>query len=172
MSRNSGGADQFEAFFRAQFPRILSIGYRITSSRQDAEDIAIETFARAYVSWSRVENAAWRDGWMVTVATNLALDLLRRRKVVEKVSERCQWNADNADETDQLVDRIWLVDALRSLPKRQRQVSVLIYGAGMSHGEASESLGLAAGTTKSHLHRATGALRGLLVHSDKEGDRR
>ena len=109
----------YEDFFRHAAPRALAVACRITSNQQDAEDVVIETFARAYVRWGRLEHASWRDGWIVTVSTNLALDVVRRRKR-EHVGEFSRYKDRSVDLAEQIIDRISLVEALRMLPLRQR----------------------------------------------------
>lgn len=161
MGRNKADEDQdFDAFFLDVSPRVLALAYRITASRQDAEDIAIEAFTRAYVRWARLDKAAWRNGWIVTVATNLALDALRKRSL-HQVVELTDSVDIGTDRVDEIVEHLSLIDDIKTLPRRQRQVTVLVHGLGMSYAEAAMTLGVSIGATKNHLHRATTKLRRL-----------
>jgi RNA polymerase sigma-70 factor (ECF subfamily) len=157
----------FAAFFRESSPRALAVAYRITSNRQDAEDVVIESFARAYARWGRLEHAKWREGWVMTVSSNLALHTVRRKHLEGPESP---FETQTGDPAAGVVDRLSLVEALKLLPLRQRQVAVLIYGAGMSHGEAAERLGISTGATKTHLHRAIRRLRTSMSSNRNEGD--
>ena len=87
--------------------------------RAAAEDVAGESLARAYSRWSSVSGHA--EAWVVTVATNLALDAGRRRaraagRQVELIEE------GTVDDVDLRLD---LQAAVRALPRRQRQVVAL-----------------------------------------------
>ena len=53
------------------------VAYRLTGSRADAEDVAQDICARAYLRWSRV--SPYAQAWAARCAANLALDVLRRR---------------------------------------------------------------------------------------------
>jgi RNA polymerase sigma factor (sigma-70 family) len=142
----------FEAAFDTLFPRAHRLAYRILGDDAAAEDVAAEALARTYARWGKVRDLPYRDGWVLRVATNLAIDATRRRKpVVEPSGQR--------DTDDEVAVRLALVAALRSLPKRQQQAIALRYLAGLSEAEVAVSLGVSAGTVKTHLHRGAAALR-------------
>ena len=67
--------------FEEVFPDLYRLAYRVSfkvlGDRGDAEDVAQEALARAHVRWVRLRDRP--EGWVVTVATNLAIDRLRRR---------------------------------------------------------------------------------------------
>src|SRR5437868_4878621 len=69
----------FENLYRRHAPLLWGLSYRITGCAADADDIVQETFARAAQVCAATPPESWRS-WLVRVATNLALDLLRRRK--------------------------------------------------------------------------------------------
>src|SRR5215471_10203485 len=61
-------------------PRIYSHSYRLLGNRQDAEDITQEVFVTAYLSWDGLYARDNLSAWLYRIATNLCIDLLRRRK--------------------------------------------------------------------------------------------
>ena len=69
----------FEAAFDELFPRAVRLANRLLGDRAAAEDVAAEALARAYARWPKVGGLPYRDGWVLKVATNLAIDRLRRR---------------------------------------------------------------------------------------------
>ncbi len=152
------GGDDFERFFRATLPRALAVARRIVADSTTAEDIAAEAFARAYAHWRRVRKHPAPDAWVLRVTTNLAIDHVRRRPVsVEPV---------DVDPSDAAATRLALAEALRQLPARQRDVTVLRYLADWPEAKVASALGISAGSVKTHLHRALARLR--IEMSDEE----
>jgi RNA polymerase sigma-70 factor (sigma-E family) len=128
--------------------------YRLLGDRMEAQDIAQETLARAYVRWRRIH--AYADRWVIRVASNQALGVLRRRRRSLR---------DDEPSTDPLHDdRMALADAIRMLPRRQREVVVLRYLADWSEAEVAERLGISPGSVKQHASRALSSLRVQLCH--------
>src|SRR5436190_22917843 len=69
----------FEEAFDDLFPRAFKLARRLVGDTDTAEDIAAEALARTYANWPRVSNLEYRDGWVLRVAANLAVDRVRRR---------------------------------------------------------------------------------------------
>jgi RNA polymerase sigma factor (sigma-70 family) len=91
------------------------------------------------------------------VTANVALDTLRRaRRAPVPISNSTR------DAAEDSATRVALAEALRRLPRRQRDVVVLRYLADLSEADVAESLGVSAGTVKQHAHRALDALRRAL----------
>lgn len=158
--RRSERNDAFDAFFRARYPRAVGVAHRILGSRTAAEDVAAEAMARAYADWRTVGGLPHRDGWVLRVATNLALDATRRRRVHIETPA-------GIDPADIATDRVELARAMRSLPRRQREIVALRHLAGFSESEIADVLGLAPGTVKAHGHRGITALRARLGADDR-----
>jgi RNA polymerase sigma-70 factor (sigma-E family) len=140
--------DRFDDLARLAY----RVAYRILGDREEARDITQEALARAYSRWSRVEGHA--AGWVVRVATNLALDRTRRstRTLTAPPSRPPADPAAAAERAD-------LVRVLAGLPRRQREVVVLRYLADLPEIEVAAALGLGTGTVKSHASRGLAALR-------------
>ncbi|HET9116936.1 MAG TPA: sigma-70 family RNA polymerase sigma factor [Pseudonocardiaceae bacterium] len=136
------------------------VAYRMLGSPLDAQDVAQEIAARAWVRWSKVEPYA--RAWVARSAANLVLDRLRRsgHRVGLEPAVVSPVNAD----------RVELVMALRSLPKRQREVVVMRYLADLPEAEVAERLGCSVGAVKQHAHRGLVALRDG-GHVTVEGER-
>lgn len=157
----STGHEEFDRAFEDLFPRAWRLAYRIVGDAQVAEELAAEALTRAYVRWGRLRDATWRDGWVLRVTTNLALDAARRRTPVPRTPP-----PEDLQEIGTL--RVALVAALRALPRRQREVVALRYLTGMSEADVARALGVTPGTVKSHLHRGIAALRAHLGDSFQE----
>ncbi len=152
------GDEEFERFFRANLARAVSVARRIVGSQAVAEDLAAEAFARAYARWRRVRVHPAPDAWVLRVTTNLAIDHVRRHPVVTTIEPE--------DPTDAVATRLALGEALRCLPRRQRDVTVLRYLADWSEADVAHALGISAGSVKTHLHRALIRLRATLTDEE------
>ena len=154
----------FEQAFDDLFRRAHLLARRVLGDSILAEDIAAEALARAYSRWSSIADLPWRDGWVLRVTTNLAIDATRRRGRTLPVVA----TDGGIDEGDVVAVRMALVAALHSLPKRQRDAITLRYVAGLGEAETARALGVSPGTVKTHLHRGVAALRVRLGPSFQE----
>ncbi|HEY8458067.1 MAG TPA: sigma-70 family RNA polymerase sigma factor [Actinopolymorphaceae bacterium] len=163
---DEGDIQAFTKAFQDLFPRARRVAWRILADLASAEDVAAETMARAYAAWSRIgASDTYRTGWVLRVATNLALDAVRRRASTAMESAaivELRASADTDDEPDLVATRIVLVDAMRSLPSRQRESIALRYLAGMSQAETAQALGISVGSVAQHVHRGLASLRSQL----------
>ena len=146
----------FVEAFDALLARAFRVARRIVPSDQAAEDVASETMIRAYAHWRRIGDQPWREGWVVRVATNLAIDAVRKQR---PISDQEVADGQTPEEQDAVAVRLALAAAMRRLPKRQREVVALRYLAGFSEAEAAAALRISSGSVKTHLHRALGSLR-------------
>lgn len=147
----SAGEADFERAYVDLFALAQRSAYRVVGDLDTAEDIAAETLARTLASWARVRTYA--VPFVVRVATNLALDHVRRRR---PSPERVP--AQGGPEDDVLA-RVVLQAALKRLSRRQRQVLVLRYVLGLGEAEVAEVLRINPGTVKVHAHRGLDSLR-------------
>ncbi len=147
--------DGFEEAFDELFPRAVRIAHRLLGDKAAAEDVAAEAMARAYARWPKVSVLPYRDGWLLKVATNLAIDRLRRRP--PDLSP-----APVDDFEDGVEVRLALNAALLTLAPRQRQAVALRYLGGLSDREVAQALGISLGSVKTHIHRGLNGLRARL----------
>lgn len=142
--------------FSAAFPELYALSYqvafRVLGDRGDAEDVAQEALARTALRWARL--ASRPQGWVVRVSVNLAIDQYRRRR---RAPAPMVGGAAVTDE--HAAERLDLARALRSLPRRQREVLVLRYLADWSEREVAQELGCSTGAVKAYGSRGVQALR-------------
>lgn len=146
-------AKDFEDAYDSMLRSAYRAAYRLLGERTAAEDVAGEALARAYSRWSSV--SAYAEAWVVTVATNLALDAGRQRARAAK--RRVELIDEGTVEQVEL--RMDLQDALRALPRRQREVVALRFLGDFSEQETAAALALDVGTVKSHTSRGLSRLR-------------
>ena len=161
----------FDEAFPTLYALAYRVAYRLVGQREESIDIAQETLARAAARWSRVQDHA--APWVATVAGNLAVDYWRKRRRREAVAVPSAAGgglAGGGGSVDEgLIERMDLVRALRTLPKRQRQVVVLRYLADCSEAEVAALLGCGEGTVKSSASRGLAALRATTSRSAEGG---
>ena len=153
------GSQRSSPAFVERFDDLFAVGYRagyaVIGRRAEAEDCAQEALARALARWSRVEDHA--TAWVARVATNLALDRIRRLER-QRRHEPPPVLADDPV----TVRRHDLVQALRALPARQREAVVLRFIVDLSEQDTARAMSCAVGTVKSSAARGLERLRTAL----------
>ena len=139
----------FEELFRREHATMLRVAYLLLGSRAAAEEATQDAFAKVYERWRRVEN---HGGYLRTCVVNRCRNLQRRQRVERRhaASETVGYEELEARE---------LLDALGSLPLKQRAAVVLRFYEGLSEAETADALGIPAGTVKSSVSRALAKLR-------------
>jgi RNA polymerase sigma-70 factor (sigma-E family) len=153
--------ERFERTFDELFPRAVGLAWKITGDRAAAEDAAAEALARTYTRWRKLRDVPYLEGWVLRVTTNLALDVVRRRRPAPDVRLP-------VDESEVSTLRLALSQALLALPKRQREALALRFLSGFTEAEVAEALGISAGSVKTHVHRGMAALRATFGESFEE----
>ncbi len=154
----------FDARFDETFRAAYRAGYRLLGNREDARECAQEALSRAYPRWDRLATNGDPLPWVVRVAINLAIDRVRRNgnRTTSLARERThsheRGNVSEAAETG-LVDRLQLQAALRTLPRRQREVVALRFLADLSEHQVATALGISNGAVKQHTTRGLARLR-------------
>ncbi len=132
------------------------IALRMLDSDADAQDVAQETFVRAWRSLGRFRGDSSVATWLYRIATNQCLSLLAARR------EHAPLRDEDARVDER--DPAWLVvqrermdavsRAVSRLPDDQRSALVLRDYEGLSYAEVAEVLGIGVGAVKSRIHRA------------------
>jgi RNA polymerase sigma-70 factor (ECF subfamily) len=161
MEGIAGDTDAVEQLARAEYARLVRAVALSCGSTPTAEDAVQEALARAWERARRGESFDHLAGWVVTVALNLTRSRFRRTRREVPLAER----ADTSVEHDaSLVD---LADAVRALPRRQREVVVLHYYLGYEVRVIASLLRVSEGNVKNALHRARASLaRALRVEEE------
>jgi RNA polymerase sigma factor (sigma-70 family) len=150
------GREAFDDAFERLFLRAYRVSFQIVRNREDAEDVAMDTMARALRDWKRLDSPA--DGWVARVATNRSIDLWRRAQRRRRHDlGRLGGPVDRAD------DELALRQAVAALPKRQREVVALRYFLDLSEREIATTLGCSTGSVKQHASRGLATLRRQLA---------
>ncbi|MEO7987391.1 MAG: RNA polymerase sigma factor [Gemmatimonadales bacterium] len=155
----SGDASAFERLYRAHIGRIHSLVRRMMSD-QEADDVAQDVFVRAWQKLGSFRGESAFGTWLHRLAVNVIL--VRR----ETLGIRRQRHHEGDAMLEMVPARRAQVElnmdfetAIEQLPDGARQIFVLHDVEGYRHEEIADMLGVAAGTSKSQLHRARMALR-------------
>ena len=141
----------------------------MTGDRALAEDLAQETFVKAFRSLAAFDTTRRLSSWLFRIAHNTAIDALRRARPPQVPIETEPSTADATDEPPDPVERQELGRALEAaldtLRPDQRAAIVLRYENGLSFDEIGTILGVPEVTARSHVHRARKELARLLTAS-------
>ena len=149
----------FDAFYGAQFDRVLKTASLVTRDYAVAEEVTQEAFAKAYASWWRVSRYEMPDAWVRKVAMRMALRQVQRRKTFDALVQRMP-APEAATTVHQDEGRVSTLVA--QLPPGQRVAIVLHYLEDRPISEIAEIMDCSPSTVKVHLHRARKKLAELL----------
>lgn len=145
----------FDAFYRAEFPRIVAIAQSLTGDRHVAEELAQEGFIAAHHRWKKVSTYDRPGDWVRRVVTNRAISIFRRKAAERRALARSGPVVDTVTLPD---DDAWLWQQVRALPARQAQAIALVYVDDLPIERVATILGCGETTVKTHLHRGRQAL--------------
>jgi RNA polymerase sigma-70 factor (ECF subfamily) len=146
---------------------ITVVALRATGNLEEADDLAQETFLRAWRSLAGWRREAAFGTWLGHILRNLLRDRGRAASPATESLEAAADPAADAEQERRLLDREML-EALRRAyeaipPGRQREVVRMRFLEGRRLDEIAAALGLQVGTVKAHLFRGTQKLRGMVV---------
>jgi len=157
-------------FLHTSYPRLVAAVALVCGSRPAAEDAVQEALLRAWERSEKGDEIDSLDGWVTTVALNLARSGLRRMRYERRARARLDTSGVGEPAT---ADSIDVERALAALPRRQREVAVLRYYLQLNTREVASALELEEGTVKSTLFRARATLAQTLgIHENEEASNR
>jgi len=156
----------FEKMVREHQHRIYAVGFALTGNRHDAEEVAQDTFLRAYRALATYPPDRIRElkqkPWLHRIAVNVVRNRVRGAKL-----RTAELNGSESDSTPgpesralQRAEMDDLACRLASLPPRFREAVVLRHVHEMSYEEVAEALDQPVGTVKSNVYRGLKLLRG------------
>jgi RNA polymerase sigma factor (sigma-70 family) len=161
------GVDRiFERMVREHQHRVFAVGFALTGNRHDAEEVAQDTFLRAYRALATYPPERIRDlkqrPWLHRIAVNVVRN--RARGAKPRTAELNGSEPDDAPgpelQSMQRAEMDELACRLAALPARYREAVVLRHVHEMSYEEVAEALEQPVGTVKSNVHRGLQLLRG------------
>jgi RNA polymerase sigma-70 factor, ECF subfamily len=157
--------------------QVYRVARRLVGSREEAEDLVQETYARAFRSWRSFTPGTNMRAWLLRILTNLNVDRGRRvqRSPQTQPLEESDYYLANklastageeALEQEQVVERLSqdsVVTALSEISPQFREVVVLVDIGDFTYADAAQILDVPIGTIMSRLHRGRRALKQKLA---------
>ncbi len=157
----AGDRMAMEQLLARHYDRIHAITRRITANAADADDAAQETLIKIVRSLDGFDHRSSVSTWIHRIATNTALDEIRRRSrrpalsaVADPGSQIERIDEHSTIEIEGFADQAILDGAIAELPDDQRAALVLRDAIGLDYQEIAEVLDIAPGTVKSRISRA------------------
>jgi RNA polymerase sigma-70 factor (ECF subfamily) len=165
QSVQSGNRDAYRELVERYRRRVMALALEVTRSAEDAEDVAQETFVKAFLSLKDFKGQSSFYTWLYRIALNMAIDV--RRKVTRQGGRNTEFDERTTvgvidQKPDESPDRVLerkqdarlLDSALRELSEEHRVVLTLREIDGLSYDEIADVVGISKGTVMSRLHYA------------------
>ncbi|TML91305.1 MAG: sigma-70 family RNA polymerase sigma factor [Actinobacteria bacterium] len=170
---------RFEEDVLALSDQVYRVARHLAGSREEAEELVQETYARAFRSWRSFTPGTNLRAWLLRILTNLNIDRGRRKQrtpdtqpleegdyfLYNRLEEA---TADGNVEEDRVVERLsqdGIVEALSAVPHDFRDVIVLVDIGDFSYQDAANILDIPIGTVMSRLHRGRRILKRELAET-------
>jgi len=161
--------EKFEELVGASQRDIVNFHYRLVGNRTEAEDLAQETFIRAYKKFESLKEIAKARGWIYQIARNVTIDFFRRHggreipldtEILEYYTQKTA--VDHEKELFHLELSREMAKCIDKLAKDEQLIVKLLYFEGFSYKEIANLLQINQNTLKSRLHRARQALLAIV----------
>ena len=149
--------------YAGHYRRLVRLAVLLVRDVESAEEVVQDAFVAMHGRTLREPEHAL--AYLRQTVVNRARSVLRRRGVERRLAPPVDRDHDGADDHALAADRRAVVlDALRALPVRQREVLALRYYLDLSEADIATTLGISRGAVKSHASRGSAALRASLTH--------
>ena len=166
-----GESEAFDAIVHRHHTAVYRLAYKFTRNRSDAEDVAQDTFLRAYEFLKRNPKSLKLKPWLMTICVNLCRNLAKKKK---------SFNFSDLKRTDEDTDFLDRVEdkkagpdkqakvkqtqarvqrAMELLPPKYQIVLQLRFNEDMSYQEIADTLRIPMNTVKVHINRAKSKLK-------------
>jgi len=169
---------RFEEEALALSDQVYRVARHLANSREDADELVQETYARAFRSWRSYQHGTNLRAWLLRILTNLNIDRGRRAQRTPPTQaleandyflyDRLTESDGGLSDEDRVVERLSqddIVSALSAVPHDFRDVIVLVDIGDFSYQDAAQILDIPIGTVMSRLHRGRRILKRELAES-------
>jgi RNA polymerase sigma-70 factor, ECF subfamily len=153
--------------------QVYRVARRLVSTREEAEDLMQETYARAFRAWRSFQPGTNLRAWLLRILTNLNIDRGRRQQrspdlqpleegdyyLYNRLEEAGRESNVDQERVEERLSQDDIVSALSAVPHDFRDVIVLVDIGDFSYAEAAQILDIPIGTVMSRLHRGRRVLK-------------
>ncbi len=153
---------EFTIWLRERERALLRAARTIVFDSQNAEDVLQEALADVYLRWNKVKEHENPEAYVIRVMVSKHADM-RRKWLRKQYESETPWELAEdvrniADQSDDVIQRLLVQSALKTLTAAQRAVLVLVYEHGLVLREVADILKIPMGTVGSHLARGKAAV--------------
>ena len=168
ISARAGDLESFAMLYERYYAAMVGVAYSVLGDSHLAEDAAQEAFASACGDIVRLKQPEKFGGWLRQICRNIAIDIVRSR--VRGANAVRNLPAIAADDAEICHDEA-VRQAVMDLPPRSREVVLLHYFSGLSHGQIAETIGSSQHAVRGRLFRAKRKLAACLGRQGAYGRR-
>jgi RNA polymerase sigma-70 factor (ECF subfamily) len=157
--------------------QVYRVARHLAGSREEAEDLMQEAYARAFRSWQQYTPGTNLRAWLLRILTNINIDRGRRQQRTPQMTsidehgdyylydklEEAEGKPLDEERVIEKLSQDSIVDALAHVPHDFRDVVVLVDIGEFSYADAAQILDIPIGTVMSRLHRGRRILKGELA---------
>jgi RNA polymerase sigma factor (sigma-70 family) len=162
----TGDRGAYYELYRLYSKAMLNVGYRITRSEEDAEDILQESFISAFRNLDKYRGDATFGAWLKRIVVNKAINALNKKKHETIPEDPEKWDVAEEEHTTEYREELTVErvrNGIEKLPDGYRAVLSLYLLEGYDHQEIGQIMGISESTSKSQLNRARARLKAILT---------
>ncbi len=173
---------RFEEEALALSEQVYRVARHLVGSREEADDLVQEAYARAFRSWRSYQPGTNMRAWLLRILTNINIDRGRRQQRTPQMQpleandyylydRLAAEDGDGVSDEQRVVERLSqddIVTALSAVPHDFRDVLVLVDLGDFSYADAAQILDIPVGTVMSRLHRGRRILKRELAEAALE----
>jgi len=149
--------------YDTQYRPLVRMSAMLLGDTSAAEEVVQEAFIAVHAAWRRLRDADKAVPYLRRAVLNRSRSILRHRMVVDRHMPAREPDMPSAEQgAITQLERSAVIEALRSLPARQREALVLKFYLGLSEEEVAAAMKISTGAVKSHTSRGKAALRAAL----------
>lgn len=153
--------EALERLYAAHWRRLVRLSVLLVRDVGTAEEVVQDAFVAVHDRWPRLHDPDKALAYLRQTVVNRSRSVLRHRAVVTRHASM-ERPPDAQDPTAATDRRRAVLDAMRALSSRQREVLALRYYLDLTEAEIADTLGISPGAVKSHSSRGAAALRAML----------
>lgn len=157
----------FEKIYEQYYRPLMLYALSLTKNKHDAEDLAADTFIKAFISYNGSGNIV---GWLMTVMKHLFIDDFRRKsRYIDDGEGVLEWVASAENILDNYISnerQRWIYSEIYKLPQTEREIMILTAAGSMDDGQIARLVGISAAHVRVVRHRVR---KKLLETAKREG---